>query len=147
MSKTVPFQIIQFSISMQFKSKYSLSRKFLFQAIQFSQIIQFNLSMPLVLFNPLIEPYQVLPRRIRVDLGAMAMKRSSYSPKPQHYWNLTIRLFSVISMTLMEGGGSYPMPAGQWKVRINSPVSVLGMTLNNLRVRLHSWNFGKCQEL
>ena len=26
-------------------------------------------------------------------------------PKLQHYWNLTIRLFSVISRTLVEGGG------------------------------------------
>ena len=31
--------------------------------------------MPLVLFNPLIGPYQVLPRRARVDLGAMAIKQ------------------------------------------------------------------------
>ena len=29
-----------------------------------------------------------------------------HSPKLQHYWNLTIRLFSVISRTLI--GGSYP---------------------------------------
>ncbi len=40
MSKTVTFQTIQFSISMQFKCKYSLIVKtFLFQAIQFSQIV------------------------------------------------------------------------------------------------------------
>ena len=30
--------------------------------------------MPLVLFNLLIGPYQVLSRQARVDLGAMAMK-------------------------------------------------------------------------
>ena len=30
--------------------------------------------MPLVLFNPYIGPYQVLPRRAKVDLGAMVMK-------------------------------------------------------------------------
>ena len=29
----------------------------------------------LVLFNPLIGPYQVLPLQARVDLRAMAMKR------------------------------------------------------------------------
>ena len=62
--------------------------------------------MPLVLLNPLIGPYQVLPRWARVDLGAMAMKGYSVSLSPQHYWDLTIRLFSVISRTLM--GGSYP---------------------------------------
>ena len=57
--KTVPFQIIQFSISTQFKCKYTvyLSKTFLFQAIQFSQtvliqIIQFSISIQLVPFNP-----------------------------------------------------------------------------------------------
>ena len=58
MSKIVPFQTIQFSISTQFKCKYSLIVKiFLFQAIPFSQTvliqtIQFSISMQLVLFNP-----------------------------------------------------------------------------------------------
>ena len=59
MSKTVPFQTIQFSISSQFKCKYTvyLSKKFLFQAIQFNQTvliqtIQFSIIMQLVLFNP-----------------------------------------------------------------------------------------------
>ena len=51
MSKTVPFQTIQFSICTQFKCKYSLIVKtFLFQAITFSQTvliqtIQFSISM------------------------------------------------------------------------------------------------------
>ncbi len=51
MSKTVQFQIIQFSISTQFKCKYSLIVKnILFQAIQFRQTIliqtiQFSISM------------------------------------------------------------------------------------------------------
>ena len=56
MSKTVLFQTIQFSISKQFKCKYTayLSKTFLFQAIQFSQTvlfqtIQFIISMQLVL--------------------------------------------------------------------------------------------------
>ena len=39
MSKTVPFQTIQFSISTQFKCKYSLLKSFLLQAIQFSQTV------------------------------------------------------------------------------------------------------------
>ena len=30
--------------------------------------------MPLVLFNPKIRPYQVIPRRARVGLGAIVMK-------------------------------------------------------------------------
>ena len=37
--------------------------------------------MLLVLFNPKIGPYQVLPNRARVDLGAMEMKGCSIFPK------------------------------------------------------------------
>ena len=54
MSKTVQFQTIQFTISMQFKCKYSLIVKtFLFLAIQFSQavliqLIQFSISTDFV---------------------------------------------------------------------------------------------------
>ena len=51
--KTVLFEIIQFSISTQFKCYYGLIVKtFLFQAIPFNQTIQFSISMLLVLFNP-----------------------------------------------------------------------------------------------
>ena len=68
--------------------------------------------MPLVLLNPYIGPSQELPRRVRVDLGAMAMKGCSAFPKPQHQWNLTIRLFSFISRTPIRGR-SYPSAEGQ----------------------------------
>ena len=79
MSKNrVWFQTIQFSISAQFKYKYSLIvKKILFQAIQFNQTvlihtIQFSLSIQLILFNPSI-----------VALGAMAMKGySAFSKAP-----------------------------------------------------------------
>ena len=37
--------------------------------------------MPLIPVNPQIEPYQVLPRQARVDLGAMAVKGYSAFPK------------------------------------------------------------------
>ena len=37
--------------------------------------------MQLVLFNPWIGPYQVLQRRTRVDLGAMAVNGCSAFPK------------------------------------------------------------------
>ena len=47
MSKTVPFQIIQFSISMQFKCKYSLSKTLIFQAIQSSLVAGFMAYQPL----------------------------------------------------------------------------------------------------
>ena len=82
MSKTDQFQIIQFSIRTQFKCKYSVIVKtFLFQAIQFNQTIQFSINIPLVLFNPWIGPYQVLPCRASVDLEAMAIKGYSAFPK------------------------------------------------------------------
>ena len=55
MSKTVQFQIIQFSISTEFKCKYSLivKKTFLFQTIQFRQavliqLIQFSISTDFV---------------------------------------------------------------------------------------------------
>ena len=50
---------------------------------------------------------QVLPLQANVDLGTMAMKGYSHPPKLQHFWNLTIRLLSVKSGTLV-GGRSYP---------------------------------------
>ena len=50
-SKTVQFQIIQLSISTQFKYKYGLivKKTCLLEAIQFNQKIQFSISMSLVL--------------------------------------------------------------------------------------------------
>ena len=42
----------------------------------------------------------MLPLRVRVDLGA-------HSLKLQHYWNLTIRLFNVLSRTPI--GGVLPL--------------------------------------
>ena len=48
----------------------------------------------------------MLPLGARVDLGAMGMVRYSAFPRAHTYWNLTIRLFSVISWILVEE--SYP---------------------------------------
>ena len=45
----------------------------------------------------MIGPYQVLPFRARMNLGAMAMTEYIHHPKLKHYRNLAIRLFSVIS--------------------------------------------------
>ena len=87
MSKTVPLQAIQFNLSTQFKCKYSLIlKKNIFQGID--------------------RPYQMLPFRAIVDLGAMAMKGCFAFPKLQNHCNLTIRLFSVISGHSV--WGSYP---------------------------------------
>ena len=43
------------------------------------------------LFDPLIGPYQVIPLKAIRNLKAM----TPHSPKLQHYWSHTIRLFSV----------------------------------------------------
>ena len=51
--------------------------------------------------------YQMPPLRARVDAGVMASKGYSAFPKAQHYWNITIILFNIISRTLV--GGSYPL--------------------------------------
>ena len=78
----------------------------LFQTIQFSMwfvCIQFKSQT--VLFDPLIEPYQVLPLLSRVQLRAMA-KGTPPSSKLQHYWSLTIEcLVSYLRHSL---GDSYP---------------------------------------
>ena len=50
-------------------------------------------------------PYQVLPLRVWVDLGAMAMKVHSAFPKAPALLEPTIRLYSVISRTFVGGGG------------------------------------------
>ena len=59
MSKTFPFQAIQFSISSQFKYKFSsIVKKFLFLALQFRQTvliqtIQFSISMQFSSIQPI----------------------------------------------------------------------------------------------
>ncbi len=66
MSKTVQFQTIQFSISKQFKCKYSLIVKtFLFQAIQFNQAVLIQLIQP-----------SIFP----VHLGVVAIEKGAFGP-------------------------------------------------------------------
>ena len=60
--------------------------------------VPFILSHPV--FDPLIGPYQVLSLLVRVNLGVMAVK--AYFTFPKAPWSLTIRLFNVISRTLIE---------------------------------------------
>ena len=97
MSKTLQFQTIQFRVS-----TVSMSKTVLFQVIQFS-------ISSLVIFNPWIGPYQVVPFPAKADLGAEAKKGTLHSTKLQHYWNLTNRLFSVISRTPVVCGGVLPL--------------------------------------
>ena len=80
-----------------------MTKTFLFQAIQFSQTIQFSINMPWVLFISKIGPYQVP----EWSWEQWQWRGAPHYPKLQHQWNLTIRLFSVISRTLI-GVGVYP---------------------------------------
>ena len=96
--KHFPFQTIQFSISMQF----TCPKQILLQTIQFS-----------------IRTQGSIYRSNRTKLsGASTLGQSGpgsnsnegctlHFLKLQHYWNLTIRLFNVISRTFV-GRGSYP---------------------------------------
>ena len=79
--------------------------------MQFNQTIQFSISMLLVLFNPLIGPYQVQPLRARVDPGEMAMKGCSVFPKAPTLLRPQIRLFRGTSRALI-GGGVLPLCRG-----------------------------------
>ena len=51
----------------------------------------------------------MLPCLARVDLEQWQWRGALYSPKPQHYWDLNIRLFSVISRTLVGGADLTPL--------------------------------------
>ena len=51
----------------------------------------------------------MLAFRARVELGAMAIKVCSAFPKVPDYWNLTIRLFSVIPRTFVGAGSLTPL--------------------------------------
>ena len=93
-------QTIQFSIQKQFYFKQfsfaevrSLNVKtVLFQAIQFSISTQFSSIWPID--RTLIRCYHPRPEW---TWEQWQWKGTRHSPKLQHYWNLTIRLFSVIS--------------------------------------------------
>ena len=77
---------------------HSSSRSILFQAIHFCISTQFCSIWPI---------YRTLSGSTTLgqsEPGSNGNKRGTlHSPKVQHYWNLTIRLFSIISRTL-EGG-------------------------------------------
>ena len=73
----------------------------LFQTIQFSICTQFSSIWPID--RTLIRCYHSKSDWTR---EWCQWRGTLHFPKLQHYWNLTIRLFSVISRTLI-GGGSY----------------------------------------
>ena len=84
MSKAVPFQTIQFSINTQFKYKKQKNSR----------------NYGLVLSNPWIGPLSFATTPDQSGPGS-----DGNEGVLQHYWNLTIRLFCVVSRIL--DGGSY----------------------------------------
>ena len=62
------------------KIQFRVSTVSMSQTVPF-QTIQFSISVQLVLFDPKIGPNQVLPFRARVDLRAIAIKGCSAFPK------------------------------------------------------------------
>ena len=77
--------------------------------MQFSQTIQFSISMPLVLFNPEIGPCQVIPQRARVDLEAMAIKGYSAFPKAPELLELHHQIVLCHIQDTRCGGGHIPL--------------------------------------
>ena len=71
--KTGPLQTIQFS-----QSTVSISKTVPFQTIQFSTCTLFSSIWPID------RPYQVLPLRVRMDLGAMAFPKIPALLEPLH---------------------------------------------------------------
>ena len=95
LSKAVPFQTIQFSISTWFKCQNRYIS---------SNIVSHKYAI-LFFFTHRLDPiYQMLPIRARVYLGAMAKRGTQHSPKLQYFFNSTIRLLSAIFRTFVEGG-------------------------------------------
>ena len=120
MSKPVPFQTIKFSISKQFKCKFSLIVKNIsIQAIQFSQTIliqtiQFSTSLQFSSIQPIDRALSSATISGLSGPGSNGNKGVLYiPPKPQYYWNLAIRLFCVISRTHVVGG-STPLQRSNW---------------------------------
>ena len=113
MSKLL-FQTIQFSVSTD-----SNLKRVLFLTIQFTIQNQFHfrefylalvrsLNVKTVLFQAFQFSISTLFSSIWLTDRALSgdnKKNALHSPKLQHYWNLTIRLFSIIYRTLVRGVG------------------------------------------
>ena len=68
---------------------------------QFSLAYKYTVEMSKSSILPIDRTYQALPLGTRVKFVVMAMKGYSAFPKLQDYWSLHIRLFNVISRTLV----------------------------------------------
>ena len=117
-SQTVLIQTIQFSISIAFVYTQLNVKTVLFQTIQLSvitvsmsktvplQIIHFSISAQ---FSSIWPIDRTLSGATTPDQSEPGNSGNVHSPKLQHYWNLTIRLFSVIFRTLVGSIGVLPL--------------------------------------
>ena len=110
-SQTILFQIIQFSISIVFVPTQLNVKTVLFQEIPFSISTQFSSIWSID--GTLIRWY-----RARVDQEWWQWRGTPHSPKLHHYWNITIRLFNVISRTLV-GTIYQPLRSGRIWHKVN----------------------------
>ena len=118
MSKTVIFQTVHLSISKQFQcqktvlfqtDQFSIGTQFLCQKKDLFQTIQFSICTQFSSFwhidNTLSSATTLSPSGPGSNGNEGVLH---IPPKLQHYWSLTIRLFSVIYRTLI-GGGVLPL--------------------------------------
>ena len=109
--KIALFQTIQFSISTMFKCRNSS----IFKKNQFSINTQFKCKNSKLSKPPFSSIWPIDRTLIRCNHSGSECTRewwqwrgTLHSPKIRHYWNLTLRLFSVICRTLV-GGGVTPL--------------------------------------
>ena len=96
MSKTVRFQTIPFSITTVFVYIYLNIKTVLFQTIQFSITTRFSS------IKPIDRTLSGVTTSDQSEPGSDCNKVVLRIPlNLQHYWSFTIRLFSVISRTLV----------------------------------------------
>ena len=125
-NQTILIQPIQYSISIVFvytvkwqnssisnisvlRITVSMSQTVLFQPIQFSISTRFCSIWPIDMV--LIKSYHFGPMWTR---ERWQWSGGPHSLKLQHYWNLTIRLFRVISGHSLRGGDLNPMKKSSW---------------------------------
>ena len=124
-SQIVLIQTIQFSLS-----TVSMSKTVLFQTIQFCISTQFSSIWPI----DMTQSAATTPDQS--GLGSDGNKRGTlHFPKLRHYWNLTIRLYSVIYRTLV----GEVLPLGRDAVSVFNSPSRLGNYCIGVIWQIRNW--------
>ena len=138
-SQTVLIQTIQFSISIIFAHTQLNIKTVLFQTIQFSISMQFSSIKPID---------KTLSGTTTLGLSGPGSNGNEgvlyIYPKYQYYWNLTIRLFSVISRTLV--GGILPLCRDAVGV-FYSPHRQVNLKIEDIEKFLEEFNNSKLELL